>query len=50
MERFGDIFDNMSKVIAGKGRLKAKMVVRDKEGRPKFTNEKLVNRFWGCFV
>jgi len=30
----------------GKGRLKAKMVVRDKEGRPKFTNKRLVERFW----
>jgi len=34
------------KIIAGKGRLKAKMVVRDKEGRPKFTNKRLVERFW----
>ena len=36
----------MAKITAGKGTLKAKMVVRDKEGRPKFTNENLVKRFW----
>jgi len=36
----------MSKLSVGKGRLKAKMVVRDKEGRPKFTNKRLVERFW----
>ena len=33
-------------MTAGKGRLKAKMIVRDKEGRPKFTNARLVERFW----
>jgi len=44
-QSFADRRSSM-KITAGKGRLKAKMVVRDKEGRPKFANEKLVSRFW----
>jgi len=36
----------LAKITAGKGRFNAKMVVRDKEGRPKFTNARLVERFW----